>query len=106
MEVQNVSLKRYSAERKVEILREHFKNNIAVSEICSKQGINASIFYRWEKELFEAAIEAFSKGNKKSRNGFKSYSERVMEEKIRKQQEIITWLTEENLKLKKNLGQS
>ncbi len=90
--------KRYSAERKVEILREHFKNNIAVSEICSKYGINPSIFYRQEKELFEAAIEAFSKGYKKSRNGFKSTNERVMEEKIGKQQEVITWLTEENLK--------
>lgn len=98
--------KRYTAEKKVEILREHFKNKMAISEICSKYGINPSIFYRWEKELFEAAIEAFSKDHRKQQNNGKSSKERELEEKLLKQQEIISWLTEENLKLKKNLGEA
>ncbi len=55
--------KRHSAEKKVEILRENLKNKMTITEICNKYGINPSIFYRWEKELFEATIEAFSNAN-------------------------------------------
>lgn len=52
--------RRFSAEKKAEILREHYKNKLAITEICSKYGINPSIFYRWEKQLLEGAIGIFS----------------------------------------------
>ena len=45
--------KHYPPEKKVEILREHFKNRVPVGEICEKYGIKPSMFYRWEKQLFE-----------------------------------------------------
>ena len=62
------------------------------------------MFYRWEKELFEGAIETFSSSDSKKQNHSKSAGEKKLEEKITKQQEVIGWLTEENLKLKKNIG--
>jgi len=98
--------KRYTSEKKVEILREHLKNKIPVTEICSKYGITPAMFYRWEKELFEGAIETFSSSNSKKQNHSKSAREKKLEEKITKQQEVIGWLTEENLKLKKNIGEA
>ena len=55
--------KRYTSEKKVEILREHLKNKMSVTEICSKYGITPAMFYRWEKDLFEGAIETFSSSN-------------------------------------------
>jgi len=64
------------------------------------------MFYRWEKQLFEGAVEIFSGNNKKRANGYKSAKERELEEKLHKREEIISWLTEENLKLKKNLGEA
>ncbi len=97
--------RKFSAEKKVEILREHFRNKMTITEICDKYGINPSIFYRWEKELLEGAIEIFSKGHGKQANGAKGGKEKKLEDKILKQQEVISWLTEQNLKLKKNLGE-
>ncbi len=52
--------KKYPPERKVEILREHLKNRMSVSEECEKYGVNPNMFYKWEKQLFEEAIETFS----------------------------------------------
>ena len=98
--------RRFSAEKKAEILREHFKNKMSITEIRSKYGINPSIFYRWEKQLFEGVIDIFSGDHAKQPNGAKSAKERKLEEKLLKQQEVILWLTEENLKLKKNLGEA
>ena len=104
MEDKNDYKKKVYFRKKVEMLREHLKNKIPVTEICSKYGITPAMFYRWEKELFEGAIETFSKSNSKKQNHSKSAGEKKLEEKITKQQEVIGWLTEENLKLKKILG--
>ena len=98
--------RRYSAEKKAEILREHFKNKMTITEVCSKYGITPSLFYRWEKQLFEGALEIFSGTHIKQANGGKSANEKKLEEKLHKKEEVISWLTEENLKLKKNLGEA
>ena len=34
----------YSPEKKVEILREHLKNKVPVSELCEKYGIHPNMF--------------------------------------------------------------
>jgi transposase-like protein len=89
MEIKMAIRKRYTAEKKVEILREHLKNKIPVTEICSKYGITPAMFYRWEKDLFEGAIETFSSSDSKKQNHSKSAGEKKLEEKITKQQEVI-----------------
>jgi len=94
----------FSAEKKLEILREHLKNRVPISEICKRYGINPTQFYKWEKQLFEGGKEALS-GKHKGRANGKSAREKKLEEKVEKQREVISWLTEENLKLKKNFGE-
>ncbi len=91
---------RFSPEKKVEILREHFKNQVPVSELCEKYGIYPNLFYRWEKQFFEGGIATFSGKHRDAGNG-KAKGQRL-QEKIAKQQEVIAWLTEENIKLKKS----
>ena len=39
--------KKYPPEKKVEILREHLKNKMSVSEVCEKYGIHPNMFYKW-----------------------------------------------------------
>lgn len=89
--------RRFSPEKKVEILRERLKNNVSLSEICEKYDIHPNQFYRWEKRFFEAGIEVFS--NKKNKK--KETIEKKLREKIKKMEGVVSWLTEENIKLKK-----
>jgi len=89
--------RRFSPEKKVEILRERLKNDVPLSEICKKYDIHPNQFYRWEKRFFEGGIEVFS--NKKERK--KETRENKFKEKIKNMEGVISWLTEENIKLKK-----
>ena len=50
--------RRYSPEEKAKILRLHLLEQVPISEICEKQGIHPTMFYRWQKALFENAAAA------------------------------------------------
>ena len=45
--------KQYSAQEKVAILRKHLLDKIPVSELCDEYGLQPTVFYRWQKQLFE-----------------------------------------------------
>ena len=94
--------KKYPPEMKVEILREHLKNKVSVSEVCEKYGIHPNMFYKWEKQLFEGAIELFSVDRKANAKEMAEVTK--MKQKVQKKDEVISWLTEENIKLKKTFG--
>lgn len=47
--------KQYSAVEKVAILRKHLLDKIPVSELCDAYGLQPTVFYRWQKQLFEQA---------------------------------------------------
>ena len=90
---------RFNPEKKLEILREYLKNRVPLSELCEKYGIHPNVVYRWEKQFFEGGIAIFSGRHRDA--GYGKAKEQRLQEKIAKQQEVIAWLTEENIKLKK-----
>ena len=96
--------KQYPPEKKMEILREHLKNKVPVSELCEKYGIHPNIFYKWEKQFFEGGVGIFSQNN--AQNGAVKESSMIkkLKEKVHRKEEVISWLTEENIKLKKTPG--
>src|SRR5262245_57929865 len=51
--------KHYTPEEKVAILRRHLLEQVAISELCDKHGLQPTVFYRWEKEFFENGAAAF-----------------------------------------------
>ena len=54
----------FTAEQKVALLREHFLDKVPVSDLCEKHGIGVTLFYSWQKLLFENAHLAFENGRK------------------------------------------
>ena len=45
--------KRYNSQEKMTILRKHLLEGVPVSDVCDEYGIQPSVFYRWQKLLFE-----------------------------------------------------
>jgi transposase-like protein len=45
--------KRYSSQEKTSILREHLINKVPVSDLCDQHGIHPTLFYQWQKNMFE-----------------------------------------------------
>ena len=51
--------KHFTPEEKVAILRRHLVDKVPVSELCEELGLRPTVFYRWQKELFENGAGAF-----------------------------------------------
>src|SRR5437868_14592698 len=46
--------RQYSAEEKIRIVLEGLRGEENISELCRREGIAASMYYGWSKELLEA----------------------------------------------------
>jgi transposase len=53
--------KHYTPEEKVAILRRHLLEQVPISELCDKHGLQPTVFYRWQKEFFENGRLPFSR---------------------------------------------
>ena len=51
--------KQYAPEEKVGILRRHLLEQVPISELCDKHGLQPTVFYRWQKEFFENGAAVF-----------------------------------------------
>lgn len=55
--------KQYTGEEKIVILRKHLLEGIAVSDVCDEYGLQPTVFYRWQKQLFEEGAVVFRRPN-------------------------------------------
>lgn len=46
--------KKYSAEDKIRIVIEGLRGDMTVAELCRREGISQSLYYKWSKEFLEA----------------------------------------------------
>ena len=76
-----------------------------MSTLCDEHSIPPTVFYRWQKTLFEQA-EALFERPKGKRIGQRE-EERIaaLEAKLRRKDEVLGELMEEHVALKKSLGE-
>lgn len=96
--------KRPSAQEKASILRLHLLERIPVSDLCDKYGIHPTMFYRWQKELFENAAAALDPRTRRP-NDAKDRRIVLLEQKLQRKNEVLSELMEEHMNLKKELGE-
>jgi len=94
----------HTSEQKVAILREHLVEKKAVSEVCEKHGLAPSLFYLWQKQLFENGTAAFARDDSHERRTLEQKVS-TLTEKLAKKDAVIAEVTEEYVKLKKELGE-
>ncbi len=96
--------KHFTPEEKVSILRRHLLEKVPVSTVCEQAGIQPSLFYQWQKQFFENGAAAFqSSGRPKTDQAQQRIS--VLEQKLRRKDEVLAELMEEHVALKKSLGE-
>jgi transposase len=52
-QVRAASRRKYTPEEKIRIVLEGFRREVAVSDLCRREGIRAGTFYAWTKEFME-----------------------------------------------------
>ena len=53
-QVQNKTRRKYAPEDKIRIVLEGFRREVAISDLCRREGIKPGVFYAWTKEFLEA----------------------------------------------------
>jgi transposase len=98
--------KHYTAEEKVAILRRHLLDKVAVSDLCEELGLQPTVFYRWQKELFENGASAFQTPERPQRQ-VEEKQKRIefLEKKVQTKDEVLAELMAEHIALKKSLGE-
>ena len=96
--------KHYTPEEKVAILRRHLLEKVPISELCDKQGLQPTVFYRWQKEFFENGASAFEQ---KGRPNHSAEQEQItyLKKKIQTKDEVLAELMAEHVALKKDIGE-
>ena len=97
--------KRFTAQEKVAILRLHLLEHTPISDLCDQHGIHPTMFYGWQKDLFENAAAALEPRTRRARDD-KDRRIATLEQKLQRKNEVLSELMEEHIKLKKSLGDS
>ena len=98
--------KQYSAQEKVTIIRKHLLDKVPVSDICDEYGLQPTVFYRWQKQLFEQAAESCFQQSRSSESTRLKRQITELEAKVAKKDEVLGEVMEEYVALKKSRGAS
>ncbi len=53
-DIRRATRRRYSAEEKIRIVLEGLRGEDSIAELCRREGIAQSLYYKWSKEFMEA----------------------------------------------------
>lgn len=53
-EIRRATRRNFSADEKIRIVLDGLRGETPISEICRREGIQPSIYYRWSKQFLEA----------------------------------------------------
>jgi len=60
-QVRNKTRRKYAPEDKIRIVLEGFRREVAISDLCRREGIKPGVFYAWTKEFMEAGKERLTR---------------------------------------------
>ena len=101
------SRRHFSPQDKVAIVKRHLLEGVPISTVCDEFQINPTLFYQWQRQLFENAHLAFDNGRKtKAVDDAKDHKIQQLEAKLVRKNEVMAELMEAHTELKKTLGES
>ena len=95
----------FTPEQKASVLREHLIDRVAVSDLCEKHGLRPTVFYRWQKTMFENAPSLFVHKNSGPRKHTPERKIAALEERLAHKDEVIAEIMADHIALKKELGE-
>ena len=96
----------FTPQEKVAIVKRHLLEAVPVSNLCDEFDINPTLFYQWQRQLFENAHLAFANGRKsKASEDAKDHKIEQLEAKLTRKNEVMAELMEAHTELKKSLGE-
>ena len=103
----NSETRHLNPQEKIAALKRHLLEGVPVSTICDELGIAPTLFYRWQKELFENGHSLFENGRAaKAVDNAKDEKIQKLEAKLQKKNEVMAELMEALTEEKKRNGEA
>ena len=96
--------RKFTGEEKMALLRLHLIEKMPVSDVCDQAGINPTLFYRWQKELFEHGAAVFGRRGDDGQHRRLEDKVAALEKKLANKDEVIGEIMESHVRLKKVLA--
>jgi transposase-like protein len=95
----------FTGGQKLAILREHLLDRTPISDVCQKHDIQPTLFYLWQKKLFEEGAVIFdSKAVSLRQQSSEVQKIQALQAKIQQKNEVLAELMGEHVELKKVLA--
>ena len=94
------SRNQYSGEEKIRIVLEGLRGEESVAELCRREGISQSVYYRWSKEFLEAGKQRLVGNTKREASSEDVQSLRQENEQLK---QLVAELALKNRVLKKSV---
>jgi transposase len=96
----------FTPQEKAAIVKRHLLEGTAVSNLCDEFQINPTLFYQWQRQLFENAHLAFDNGRKvRAVEDAQQLKIQQLQSKLARKNEVMAELMEAHTELKKSLGE-
>jgi transposase-like protein len=103
----NSERRHVTPQEKIAALKRHLLEGVPVSTLCDDLGIAPTLFYRWQKELFENGHTLFENGRAaKAVDNAKDEKIQKLEAKLQKKNEVMAELMEALTEEKKRNGEA
>ena len=99
-QIRRKTRKKYSAEDKIRIVIEGLRGDSSVAELCRKEGISQSLYYKWSKEFLEAGKSRLAGDTKREADGTEV---KEMRSELEQLKLLVAELSLKNRVLKKSL---
>jgi transposase len=100
-QIRKATRRKFSAEEKIRIVLEGLRGQIPVSELCRKEGIAPSIYYKWSKAFLEAGKNGLTLDTKRDAT---SDEVRRLKSETEDLKKALAEMMLDNMRYKKSLG--
>ena len=99
-DIRRATRRQYSAEEKIRIVIAGLRGEDSIAELCRKEGINQSLYYRWSKDFLEAGKKRLAGDTAREATGDEV---KEIQAQARQLKELLAELLLENRLLKKSV---
>lgn len=100
-EIRRATRRKFTPDEKIRVVLEGLRGNVPISEICRKEGIAVSVYYKWSKEFLESGKNGLTRSIVRDAT---SEEVQMLKHENTDLKRAVADLTLELVKYKKSLG--
>lgn len=100
-QIRKATRRRFSADEKIRVVLEGLRGEVPVSELCRREAIQSSIYYKWSKAFLDAGKNGLTRDTQRDAT---SGEVRRLKEENEALKKAVAETVLDNQRLKKSLG--